>query len=337
MPSLIRFIFNSWKISLWLIIGGFVMSWFIWRDCCSNIGSYLWIGTFTATMWLTLWLGNAYLSDLLNNYFSWHKEPVKRLLIGLAAMVAYTLSSVYILISIFRDILGLNLGDRIEGTFVSTVSITLVITMFMTGRAFLLNWRQSAIDTERLQKENVKAQYESLKNQVNPHFLFNSLNALTNLVYQDQDKAAKFIKQLSEVYRYVLESREKELVPSQEELKFLHSYIFLQQIRFGDKLIVDVKMENMHGQIAPLALQLLTENAIKHNIIAEDQPLTIKIYLAEGMIVVENNSQKKSVLTEESSGIGLENIRKRYEFLSDTKVRITETNSIFKVEIPIIA
>lgn len=313
------------------------MSWFIWLDCCTSIGSYFWIGTFTATMWLALWLGNAYLADLLNNFFSWQKEPIKRLLVGLIAMVVYTLSSVYVIIFIFRNIFGFNLGDRLEGTFFSTVIITLIITMFMTGRSFLVNWRQTAIDAERLQKENVKAQYESLKNQVNPHFLFNSLNALTNLVYQDQDKAAKFIKQLSEVYRYVLDSRDKELVPLEEELAFLNSYIFLQQIRFGDKLIMNVKIESISGQIAPLALQLLTENAIKHNIIAEDQPLTIKIYLAEGIIVVENNLQKKSVLTEESSGLGLENIRKRYEFLSDTKVKITKTDSIFKVEIPIIA
>ena len=337
MSSLIRFISNSWKISLWLIVGGFVMSWFIWLDCCTSIDSYFRIGFFTSSLWLALWLGNSSLTHLLNNFFSWQKEPIKRLLVGLLAMVVYTLSSVYVIIFIFRNIFEFNLGDQLERIFISTVSITLIITMFMTGRSFLVNWRQTAIDAERLQKEKVKAQYESLKNQVNPHFLFNSLNALTNLVYQDQDKAAKFIKQLSEVYRYVLDSRDKELVPLHEELRFLESYIFLQQIRFGDKLKMIVELPNVHVQVAPLALQLLIENAIKHNVIAENYPLTIKIYQTDQYIVVVNNIQKKNTLVEESSGMGLENIRRRYEFLCDQKVNVDDDGEFFKVEIPVIA
>ena len=168
------------------------------------------------------------------------------------------------------------------------------------------------------------AKYESLKSQVSPHFLFNSLNALTNLVYEDQDKAAKFIKQLSEVYRYVLDTRDKEVVSMEEEKNFLNSYLFLQQIRFGDKLKLEVNLDETRSRIAPLVLQMLVENAIKHNVISEENPLHINIYVKDGFIVVENNLQKKSVMLDESPGIGLDNIAKRYEFLSDKKVEVIE-------------
>lgn len=336
MPSLIHFLISSWRIVVWLVLSGFAMSWFIWRDCCSSISSYFSIGTFTASLWIALWLGNNYVSQVISYFFSWHKEPITRLVAGLVGMVVYTLGIVYLLLIVFESFFGFEVGDRLDFTFLSTISITLVISMFMTGRSFLSSWRQSAIDAERLQKESVKAQYESLKNQVNPHFLFNSLNALTNLVYQDPDKAAKFIKQLSEVYRYVLDSRDKEVVSLQEELNFLQSYIFLQQIRYGDKLKMEVDIPSPAGQVAPLALQLLIENAIKHNVIAEEHPLAIRIFINDGFIVVENNLQKKSILTEGTSGLGLENIKRRYEFLSTEKVRVEEGHSSFKVSVPIL-
>jgi LytS/YehU family sensor histidine kinase len=336
MPSLSKFLKENLYTILGLIIGSLVVSWFIRRSCCEGIDAYFWISFFTASLWLALWLGNAYLSRAMDYLISWQKEPVKRLIVGLIGMTVYSLGAVYIIVLLFKHGIGFNVGD-IDGMFISTLVITLIITMFMTGRLFLVNWRQSAINAERLEKESVTAQYESLKNQVNPHFLFNSLNALTNLVYEDPDKAAKFIKQLSEVYRYVLDSRSKELVSITEELTFLQSYLFLQQIRFGDKLKMVVDLPNPIGQVAPLALQLLIENAIKHNIIATDLPLTIQVYQQEGFFVVENNLQKKTVLSEDSSGLGLDNITKRYNFLSSVKVKVEESSSKFKVSIPVIS
>jgi LytS/YehU family sensor histidine kinase len=175
-----------------------------------------------------------------------------------------------------------------------------------------------------------------LKNQVNPHFLFNSFNALSNLVYEDPDKAVKFIKQLSEVYRYVLDTRDREVVSLEEELRFLQSYIYLQKIRFAEKLTIDIQLENVNSQIAPLALQILVENAIKHNIVSEDDPLQVKIYPDNGFIAVENNLQKKSMGVEPSAGVGLENICRRYEFLSDKKVEILEDTDRFLVKLPIL-
>jgi len=145
--------------------------------------------------------------------------------------MALPLGAVYGLTYIFHFVFGFDVGDNMNRSLFTTIVITLIITMFMTGRAFLLSWRKSAVDAERLRKESVEAQYNSLRNQVNPHFLFNSLNALTNLVYQNQDEAVKFIKQLSEVYRYVLSTRDKEVVSVEEEVKFLNSFLFLQQLK----------------------------------------------------------------------------------------------------------
>ena len=177
---------------------------------------------------------------------------------------------VFVLLRVFEWIFKLDIGDSLYGTLYFSAGITIVISLFMEGRAFLNNWRKAALDAERLQKENARAQYDALKNQVNPHFLFNSLNALTQLVYEDQDKAATFIKQLSEVYRYVLDTREKELVTIDEELSFIRSYLFLQQIRFGQKLQISILVDSRDTLLPPLALQILVENAIKHNIISED-------------------------------------------------------------------
>jgi sensor histidine kinase YesM len=334
MPSLLKFIRTNFITIIWLTVAGFVMGWFIWRGCCERISAYVWISFFNASLWIALWMGNAYVSQLMNHFFSWHKEPIKRMIGGLIAMVVYTLSAVYGIVLIFQSF-GFSVGDNLRGTYLSTIGITLLITMFMTARDFFINWRQAAVDAEVSKRESVKAQYENLKSQVNPHFLFNSLNALTSLVYQDQDKAVKFIKQLSTVYRYVLDTRDKELVSLNEEIEFLQSYLFLQQIRFGEKLKLSVEL-NGEGLGAPLVLQMLVENAIKHNIIAEEQPLTIRIYREELMLVVENNLQKKSIPSDESTGAGLENIKKRYSFLSSIPVSVDENERRFKVSVPVI-
>ena len=336
MPSLIKFLKYKFVTVLWLCAAGCVMSWFIWRGCCTKISSLPWISILTVTLWIALWLGNSYLAEALDYFYSWQKDPVKRLMVGLVGMTVYSIGIVYAIIYFFRYVFGFDVGDNLFGTFTSTIIITLIISMFMTGRAFLISWRQAAVDAEASKRASINAQYESLKNQVNPHFLFNSLNALTNLVYQDQDKAVKFIKELSDVYRYVLDTREKEVVPLEQELKFLQAYLYLQQIRFGEKLKIELRLTDMNSMVAPLALQMLVENAIKHNEISEEHPLTIEVYTRGRFIVVENTLQRKTVLPGDSPGLGLENIRKRYEFLSNDKVDVKEDNGKFSVALPII-
>ena len=314
------------------IVGSVIMTYLSCNSCSQNLNKFIVTAVFTSAMWIIMWIGNENLTCLIDEKISWVKHPLERLIVGVIATVIFT---VIIAVALARsyeyalDITFNNYNDFI----ISALIITFLISLFLHGRAFLLRWRESAVEAERYQKENAMAQYESLKSQVDPHFLFNSLNVLTNLVYEDADKSAKFIKQLSEVYRYVLETRSKELVTLEEELKFVNAYLFLQQIRFGDKLVIQNNLIGQKGVVPPLVIQMLIENAIKHNTISQEHPLTIRIYSAEGHIIIENNLQKKSII-EHSTGIGLENIRKRYEFLIPEKVVISDTGNQFQVKLP---
>ena len=205
----------------------------------------------------------------------------------------------------------------------------------MHGRGFLLSWRQTSIDMEKLKTEQVFTQFQSLKNQVNPHFLFNSLNALSSLVYEDQDKAVSFIRKLSKVYRYVLDKKDEELVKVEDELDFMENFIFLQQIRFGENLKVLIEKSNIRdGYLPPLALQLLVENAIKHNVISEKDPLSVSIKIEDTYCIISNSIKEK--LHKDSTGIGLANLKARYEYLSKKKMEIENDGIEFIVKLPVL-
>lgn len=321
---------------LLLIVAGVLMTFVISNAAISRTAVFLTVSLYTACMWIFLWKGNDLLTHIIDRYISWIHEPVKRFVIGMLGTVLYSSGIVYLLVYIFEKFTIIRFGDDVENMVGVALLITLIISLFLHGREFFLNWKQAVLNTERLEKENIKAQYDNLKSQVNPHFLFNSLNALTNLVYEDQDKAAKFIKQLSEVYRYVLDTRDKEIVPLEEELKFLNAYLFLQKIRFENNLITRIDLNGLSTYVAPLSIQMLFENAIKHNVISKEMPLQIKLYADNKFLVVENTLQQKDVSLEDSNGMGLENITNRYSFLSDNKVEIGKTETKFIVRLPMI-
>lgn len=302
---------------------------------CNTREEFILISSFTLVMWILLWRGNSLLNHFVDSQVSWYLFPTKRLVVGLISTVVYTLIAVITAMMAFEKVFDFSFGKSYLWTIYFSVIVTVIISLILHSREFLLRGRQATLDKEIHQKESIRAKYEALKSQVSPHFLFNSLNALTNLVYEDQDKAAKFIKQLSEVYRYVLDTRDKEVVSLEEEKKFLDSYLFLQQIRFGDKLILSVDLDSTKTLVAPLVLQMLVENAIKHNVISEEDPLHIHIFQRDGFIVVENDLQRKAVLVDDSPGLGLDNIAKRYEFLSDKKIEVIK-NGKFIVKLPII-
>jgi len=197
--------------------------------------------------------------------------------------------------------------------------------------------KQTQLEAEQLKKESIEAQFETLHNQVNPHFMFNCFNVLSNLVYKDPDTSSQFIAQLSNVYRYLLQSQQKKVVALQEELSFIESYLYLLKMRYGDNLIIEKKLdsETENFYVAPASLQMLIENAIKHNIVSKNNPLTIKLYSKNGSIVVSNNLQEKE-FKEESTHRGLQNIQSRYRLLSDETVLIEKLTSEFKVTIPLL-
>jgi sensor histidine kinase YesM len=304
------------------------------NSCSTDRNKFIITSIVSALMWIVMWIGNGELAHYLNQKISWVKKPIERLVVGIITTVVYTVGVAIGLLKLWEWSRGFQFKSYSEFVIISLV-ITFLISLFLHGREFLLLWRQSAVEAERYQKESIKANFESLKNQVNPHFLFNSLNVLTSLVYQDADKAARFIKKLSEVYRYVLDTQNQELVSLPVELAFVKSYVYLQQIRFGENLKVEIQ-ETGDGKVVPLAIQMLLENAIKHNEVSSENPLTISVRRDGDYIVVGNSVRLKSTPSEENSGLGLANIQKRYEFLTVKLVIITKSDSRFEVKIPIL-
>ena len=194
------------------------------------------------------------------------------------------------------------------------------------------------VKAEQQKKAHILSQFETLKNQVNPHFLFNSLNALSSLVHEDPDLAEQFISKLTRVYRYVLDLKEEDVVQLSEEINFVENYFFLQQIRFGNslQLYIQLSSDSSYKKIPPLTLQILVENAIKHNIASREQPLRVELF-SEGddLLVVRNNYQKRQDGVE-STGLGLANLRARYKFLSERQPEFYLQNDHYIAKVPLL-
>jgi len=202
---------------------------------------------------------------------------------------------------------------------------------------FFYNQRQ--IEAEKklaiIEKEKIQYQYETLKAQVNPHFLFNSLNVLSSLAYKDADKTNLFAKKMSGVYRYLLLTNSKSTVTLKEELQFLESYIFLEQIRFENALFVEISGNdsNLNREVIPASLQLLVENAIKHNITTASSPLVVKVIITDEEIIISNNLQLRTSV--DKGGVGLKNLQRQYA-LYEKEIKVIETDTNFTVKIPYI-
>lgn len=287
--------------------------------------------------------GIAFIINYSDRIFSWVKEPVKRFFFELIAVTAYSFLTSLALVSIFSVHVWqyttwskLNFWNSVENALLPT-GIALFITFILTSRAFLLEWRRASIESEQMKNERLKVQYQSLKDQLNPHFLFNSLNVLSNLVYENPETANAFIEKLARVYRYVLDVQQEELVSLDREISFAKSYLELQKIRFGEKLDIHLDVqEDAKVFIPPLALQLLLENALKHNKATRETPLRIDISREDGFLRVSNNLQKRGV-DEPASGIGLANIRDRYRFFTEVPMRTTVSNDAFTAHLPLIS
>jgi len=242
----------------------------------------------------------------------------------------------WIAVLIFIQFTYVNLFDEI--VIVVFVLLIMTTTTMVDLSMFLLEkWRFSLAELERFKKENAEFRFESLRAQVNPHFLFNSLNTLSSLVYQSKEKAASFIRELSDVYRYILENRDRELITLEKELEVLQSYVFLVHLRFEQNLSISIDVDSNKSNllIAPLSLQMLVENATKHNVISKKKPLNVRIFTDNDYIIVENNLQQKEV-KKYSSKLGLKNITNRYGFLTKRKLEIIEADEKFIVKVPLI-
>jgi len=226
--------------------------------------------------------------------------------------------------------------------FLQPVSFALLFSYLIAGfyetRYFLYEWGRSFTEAEELKRLNLQIQVDSLKNQINPHFLFNSLNTLSSLVSKDTANAEKFIDEMSTIYRYLLQNNEKDLITLQEELHFIHSFFHLLKTRYADAIKINIDVQEMYTDflIPPLSLQLLVENAVKHNIVSAVKPLAIKIYTDElQQLIIENNVQEKATSIK-SNKIGLTNIFMKYNLLNQPPVVVNHTEKIFRVILPLI-
>lgn len=277
---------------------------------------------------------------LINKRIQWEDKPTHRFFLQWFVILLVSLLIVFVSTWIFK-ILSTStyyfnlLNEAILGILIMVFVSTM--TLVELGIFLLEKWRFSLAELERFKKENAEFQFESLRSQVNPHFLFNSLNTLSSLVYENQEKAEAFIRELSDVYRYILENRGQELVTLGKELQLASSFIYLVHLRFEDNLNVVVDIPDQYNQtlISPLTLQLLIENAVKHNIISQRKPLNISIFIEDDCLVVKNNKQLKTS-KEYSSQLGLKNIRSRYAFLTEKKMEVIENTDEFIVKIPIL-
>ena len=326
-----------------LIIGG-ILGFNYWNcPSCFRDSRDTWFTVlFTILISLALWQGNGWVQNLVDKRVSWLKTPVKRLVWGIISMVICTWMIAWIIgLAFWYFVAGFSPAQFFSRVMpdlsVSVILITAVISVLMFGRSFLLNWRESALELEQVKREKLASQYQSLKDQLNPHFLFNNLNSLTALIKKDPDRAVNFVKELSEVYRYILNYAQKEVVPLDQELDFIGTYLELLNIRFGSNLNANIQSDKADSYvIPPLTLQLLVENAIKHNIVSSSKPLSITIEMElPDYLVIRNNLQKKWDVPS-SSGIGLQNIRKRLQFLTDSPLVVLEEEKEFIVKVPLL-
>ena len=278
----------------------------------------------------------------LNKKYPWEKAQWRRFILEIGIVVllvlALTIAGSYLVRGF--DVMPRDVDDDFGFEILALIMFFIGSFMVFSFHEYMMlssDKQYLEYKAGMLEKQNYMIKYEALKSQVNPHFLFNSLNVLSSLIYQDTAKSDLFIKKFSEVFRYVLELNQEKLVEIKCELKFLDSYFFLQKIRYGDSLVlkktVDSEALNMH--IPPLTLQLVVENAIKHNVISKERKLTITIENHQDELIVRNNYQHRSNLSE-STGIGQKNLIGKYELIEERRPRFYVENNEYVVRLPII-
>ena len=290
-------------------------------------------------------LGNGFLNDYLDSKFSWTEETRKRTIAAIVGTLVMNIALVYFCNYLnFIVIQGKNPEKFFNGemNFINWFFINFAIMISAIGhaRGFMAAWKNSTkkeVVEQKLIAKSANAQFESLKNQLDPHFLFNSLNVLDSLIEENPVQAQRFTNSMSKIYRYVLEQKDKELVSVEEEIDFAKTYCELLKTRFEDAVTFDfnISEEDKKGFVVPLSLQLLLENSIKHNFATSSKPLNIKIFTEKGNLIIENNLQTRE-LPNTSTGVGLANIVSRYNLLTERNVFVEKSETFFRVKLPIL-
>ncbi|MBK9291374.1 MAG: histidine kinase [Bacteroidetes bacterium] len=282
-----------------------------------------------------IWIGCVFIVSYLWKKYPWQEKPVRHLVLEVILITLHTLIVSGIIFFTQKDLFATQDGQTFIMAIFTTLLITYLITAIHESVFFYRQWKFHFGRSTRLERDNISARYEALRTQVNPHFLFNSLNSLSSLV-ENNPKAVEYIGHMSDLLRYMLSSSEKEFSLLRDELKVLNSYLALQKLRFGQNLLVDVRIPEsaFHLALPPLSLQMLAENAIKHNVITADKPLYISVFIDEGRLVVQNNLQPRQGVA--STGKGLNNISGRYALYTTKEVVVEKDSGIFRVSLPLL-
>ncbi|NQX85619.1 MAG: histidine kinase [Flavobacteriaceae bacterium] len=291
---------------------------------------------------VVLGFSNMYFFDYLERIKWKDSLGAKRIIIGLvSSMVITFVELVFLRAFVSIVIFGKSIEAFVENESLSYYHFGMWITMTIVIIFHIIyyynKYQHRRIKEQKVIAGTASAKFDALKNQLDPHFLFNSLNVLSSLIDENPNSAQKFTTALSKIYRYVLEQKNKELVTLDEELQFAKTYMSLLKMRFEDSIIFEIPehASNSDSKVVPLSLQLLLENAVKHNMVTSTKPLHIKIFEEGENLVVINNLQPKQIL-KKSNGVGLENIKQRYELLTQKKVIINRGAKGFRVTIPLL-
>lgn len=289
-----------------------------------------------------IWNGNELLMSVVDRYLDWHSHTRAKIVVSAAiALVLPVLIHFSFNLGLHPVFFGrpCDLGAKENYmSLIIAIVVTLLVNCIYVASEFFEYWKKSLTEKEEFKRTSITAEFETLKNQVNPHFLFNSLNTLTSLIEEDTKKATDFVEQLAHVYRYVLLNRDNETVSLKEELEFTRSFIYLNQMRFGDNLQSDIRVPEAYQSLhlPTLSLQMLVENAVKHNIISKDKPLKVTVQMNEAsQLCISNNLQRKPSPVA-GSKIGLTNIMSRYGFYTDEEVVVTDDGKTFCVCLPLL-
>jgi sensor histidine kinase YesM len=328
-------VFREIKVLALFFGASIIQSYFMCARCDSFI-SYSRVILFTFCMWIFLFQGNDRLTHFVSRKISWIEYPIKRFLVGLAATIGYTLIAVFFLIFIFQTFVGFNFGSSIRFTVIVSIVVTLVISVFLHAREFLSFWRRALLEAERFQRERISSRYESLKNRVNPQLLYSSLQSLSKLVYTDKENAVSSIKHLSRVYRYILDTRDKEVVTVDEEIKLLESFLFLVNTRFRETVRVSINISPGQFMISPLSIQLIIESIIENSLFTVDDPLSVRVRCDANYIIIDASPQWATVQAMDKVTEILRHIENNYSLLSSAKLKYDLSQHSFLCRIPMV-
>ena len=290
---------------------------------------------------LSLYFANASLFIFLDDKFANDRFSLKRIVWGFILSLIISIAIIFLL-RIIEDVLiegkswSVFISNETRYNYFVSFLMTFIVTLLFHVFYIYKSFQENKVNQQKIIATTANAQFESLKNQIDPHFLFNSLNVLSSLIEENPENAQKFTTSLSKIYRYVLEQKDKELVAVSEELAFAKIYMQLLEMRFENSISYELPQStNEDAKVVPLSLQLLLENCIKHNVVSSSKPLHIKISVEDNQLVVQNNWQKKEVLSD-GKGVGLQNIVNRYALLTERQVTINQDEKLFKVYLPIL-